>query len=80
MCKFVLHPLLFPSRGRRTGALYSKCKTNQVTFRVGYLYYCLISWRKSALIQKPSVELPKTFHQQGIVTKTKNDLGINALI
>ena len=35
------------------------------------LFYHLRSWRKLAIIQKPSAQVPKTFHQHGIIEKTK---------
>ena len=44
---------------------------NILDLYIGCPFYYLTSWRKSGLIQKPSVQISKTFHQYGIVERTK---------
>ena len=64
---FGLHPLLLSSRGLRTLALSCECKIDQANF--GCPSYHQTSWRKSALIQNPSAQIPKAFNQYGIAGK-----------
>ena len=49
---------------------------NKVTYRPCASYH-LTSWRKLALIQNSSAQIPKTFHPHGIIGTTKMILGIN---
>lgn len=68
---FVLHHFLFPSRGRRARGLSYNYKLNQATFTDWMCFLHLTSWKKSALIQKSSAQIPKTLNQHGIAQKTK---------
>ena len=69
-CVFVLCPLLFPNSGGRKWALSSACKTDRADFTVGSSSFHLTSWRKSALIQKSSTQIPKAFHAPGNAERT----------
>ena len=60
MCVFVLRPLLFFLRGGITQALGSKCKTDAADFPDWMSFLQLATWRKSALIPKPSAQYLKT--------------------
>ena len=62
---------LFSSIGGRTQALSSEWKTDPDGLQIGCLSYQLTSWRKSALDQKPFMQIPKAFHQHEIAEKTK---------
>ena len=61
----------------------SECKIDQLDQlkeQIGCPSYHETSWRKSALIQKSSAQIPRLFYQQRIVENKKNDLGTNTLI
>ena len=46
-------------------ALIYAWKTDEAGFTDGMSFNHVTSWRKSALIQKPSAQTPKEFHQHG---------------
>ena len=53
----------------RTQALSSTCKTDQAAF-TDWMAFLPSNLRKSALIQKSFVQIPKAFHQHGKAEKT----------
>ena len=59
LCVIVFCPLLFRLRGGTTRALSSKYKLNKLILRVECPSQSLTPYRKSALIQKPSAQIPK---------------------
>ena len=64
--------------GEEVGALCYEYKLNRLVLKIGCPFNHLTSYKRSALIQKPSVQIPKTYNQHGIAGKKKN-LGINTL-
>ena len=61
--------------------LSSECKLTKLIVQIGCPSYHLTSWRKSALIHKPSGQIPKVLYQHETVEKIKKKyLGISALI
>ena len=77
---FLFMSLIIPLERGRTRALSSEYKLNKRIVQIGWPSYQLTSREKSALVQKPSVRIPKIFGLHGIAEKTKNYLGISALI
>ena len=59
--------------------LYFKITLTKLFLQNGCLSYNLTSWRKSALIQTPSAQIPKAFYQHEMTEKSKKDLGINVI-
>ena len=55
--------------GRKFEALNSKL--TKLILQIGYSTHCLTSRKKSGLIQNPSAQIPKNFHQHGIFQKAK---------
>lgn len=55
----------------KTGALSSEYKSTELVLQIGCPLFFLTWWRKSALIQKPSSLIPKTFNQHGIAERQK---------
>ena len=69
---FVLHPVLFVSRGIESGAsLSSEYKLTKLILQIERPFYHLTSSRESALIQNTSAHIPKVFYQHGIAGKAK---------
>ena len=70
-CVFILLSLLFPHRCGRTRVLISACETGEADFTD--LLFLLPSnlMRKSTLMQKPSAQIPKVFHQHEKVDQKK---------
>ena len=62
---FILRPVLF----HLMLALSSACKLTRLILQIGCPLYRLTSWRKSILIQKNLVQIPKYFNQYGIAKK-----------
>ena len=71
VCVLLLHPLISPSKGVWTRALSSGCKIDRANFTDCMPFLPPISWRKSALAQKPLAQIPKALQQQEIAEKTK---------
>ena len=65
MFVFTFGTLLFSYRGGLVRALIYAWKTDEAGFTDGMSFNHVTSWRKSALIQKPSAQTPKEFHQHG---------------
>ena len=66
--KFILCLLSFHLR---EGRMLLNTTLNKLILLIGYTSNDLASLRKSALIQKPSAQIPKDFNQLGITEKTK---------
>ena len=64
---FVLHPLFFSCRGRRTRAV--SLNVTASTDWMSFLPSNLIEEIRPN-IQKPSAQIPEAFHQHGIALKT----------
>ena len=62
----VLRPLLFPSKGGWRQSWISEHKLTKLVLKVGSHFYNLASYTKSALIRKPSEQIPKAFNQHEI--------------
>ena len=62
-CVFILIPLLFRYRRGRMRVLSSACKTGEADFADWMSLLPSNLMRQSALTQKPSVQIPKVFHQ-----------------
>ena len=61
--------------------LSSDFKLTKLILLVGCPSYNIInSWKKYALIDKPSVQIPKTFNQHDTAEKAIKHLDINTLI
>ena len=67
----LLHLLIFLSKGIRKRASSSECKIDQANFKDFMSFLPSILWTKSALIQKPTAQIPKALQQRGIAEKTK---------
>ena len=72
VCVFALCLSSFPSKEGGAWALGSEYNIDKdvLTDCISFLTY-----RKSAVIQKPSTQTPKVFHQHGIAGKVNSYLG-----
>ena len=70
----VLHPFIFHFTGHRAQDLCSECNIDEVDFAGRMPFQPFIFWVGPALIQKPSLEMPKTIHQYGKAKMTKTIL------
>ena len=64
MCLFILHLASFPCRNM--GFTHSlNAKLTKLVLPIRCPPYNLTFWGKSALIQKPTTQMPKAFYQYG---------------
>ena len=61
--------IVIPLEIVKTGALSSEFKSTKLILQIGCPLFFLTWWKKSALIQKPSSLVPKTFNQHGIAER-----------
>ena len=71
--------LLFTTRGGGTGVLSYERKIDETDFTDWKSYLPSNLMEKVSANPEASAQIPKVFHQHGIVENT-NDLGINAII
>ena len=71
VCVFILRPSLFPYGGAERGVQALNATLTKLILHIGCPSYRLTSGRKSALIQRLSVQIPKAFHYHTKVEKTQ---------
>ena len=64
-----VHPFIFDYGGGGTKDACSEYKIYLVDFEDWMPFESFILYKRSALIRKPSLEIPKAIHQHGIAEK-----------